>query len=417
MATFIQTINPTPFGYFDSDATFINEADPMVLFVKRKLGDDVISVELTKKMIWACFEEATLEYGDQMMRYKLKSELANLLGLPTVYSATIVSGTVSASYSITNVYPKKTFEFLMRQAEPYASYAGQGGSYDNYITYIDLVDGQQDYNLYTDLKFGEGPLSGSAFYSNLPTAQQGKIRVLEVMHFSPLAAQHFLLNASNVTNFLATQFNYESYVNSTVFYVLPVFEDILRRSMLETAYRVRRSNYSYQIMGTKLRLYPIPQLGPTFQLRIYLKVGTPQDPTNSSVGGGSGSVSGSTDATLYGISMPSQVPFTNVQYGLINSMGKNWIRQYTLALAREVLGLVRSKFKTIPIPSADLVLNGEELIAQGREDKEKLKSDLKDLIDSLTYDKLLEIEAGKAENMNKMLKYIPMPIGKSIVIG
>jgi hypothetical protein len=414
MSNFSTTINPTPFGYFDGDAIFALEADPMVQFVKRKLGDDVISVELTKKQVWACFEEATLEYGDAMLRYKLKSELANLLGLPNVYSASIISGSVSASFSMTNLYPRNTFEFLMRQAEPYASYAGQGGSYDAYLTYIDLVESQQDYDMYATMRYATGPLSGSLFYDNLPSTQQGKLRILEVMHFSPLAAQHFLLNASNVTNFLATEFNYESYVNSTVFYVLPVFEDILRRSMLDTAYRVRRSNYSYQIMGRFLRLYPIPQftslsLG---QLRVYLRVAPPQDALNSNVG-----TSGSTDATLYGISMPSQLPFTNLQYGMINAMGRNWIRKYTLALSREVLGLVRSKFKSIPIPNAELILNGEELVAQGREEKDKLKTELFELIDSLTYDKLLSIEAEKAQNLNTVLKLIPMPIGKSIITG
>jgi glycosyltransferase involved in cell wall biosynthesis len=108
-------------------------------------------------------------------------------------------------------------------------------------------------------------------------AKHLKLKIAEVFHFEPLAAQHFLLNASNITNFLATNFNYESYVNSTVFYVLPVFEDVLRRGMLETAFRVRRSNYSYEIMGRKLRIYPIPttdlQTG-----RLYIKVVKPQKP-------------------------------------------------------------------------------------------------------------------------------------------
>jgi hypothetical protein len=63
MSTFISTLNPTPFSFFDSDTTFQSEADAMVTFVKRRLGDDILSVELTKKQIWACFEEAFLEYG------------------------------------------------------------------------------------------------------------------------------------------------------------------------------------------------------------------------------------------------------------------------------------------------------------------------------------------------------------------
>jgi hypothetical protein len=135
MANFAQTVAPTPFGFFDADTQFQLEADSMVTFVKRKLGDDVLSVELTKRMIWACFEEAVLEYGNLINEYQLRSELANLLGMTTVFSGTIVSGVLSSSVSVTNLYPRRTFEFLMRQAEPYAGYTGVGGAYDTYLGY------------------------------------------------------------------------------------------------------------------------------------------------------------------------------------------------------------------------------------------------------------------------------------------
>ena len=231
MPSFVQTLQPTPFGFFDADAHFQVEADSMVTFVKRKLGDDVLSVELTRKEIWACFEEACCEYSRKIHEMKIQSELANVLGMPT------------GSNDLTNAYPHQTLEFLMRQASPYSTYAGVGGNYDATLGYIDLVGGKQDYNIYTDLKEA---VSGSVIYQTMPVKSQ--IRVIDVFHFEPLAAQHFLLNASNMTNFLATNFNYESYVNSTIFYVLPIFEDVLRRGMLESAFRVRRSHYSYEIL-------------------------------------------------------------------------------------------------------------------------------------------------------------------------
>lgn len=409
MATFAQTLAPTSFGFFDADTSFQVEADSMVTFVKRKLGDDVLSVELTKREIWTCFEEATLEYGNLINQYKLRSELANLLGLPQVYSGSVINGVFVASSSISTTYPRRTLEFLMRQAEPYSEYAGNGGSYDTYMTYLDVVTGQQDYNIYTALKRGDGDMSGSLFFDTLPagSAQQGKLRVLEVFHFSPIAAQQMLLNASNITNFLATEFNYESYVNSTVFYVLPVFEDVLRRGMLDMASRVRRSNFYYQLIGRNLRIYPTPVNGPYLVDKIWLRVATGLDPTNPSIN----------DATLQGIAGPSQVPFTNIQFNGINDMGRQWIRQFCLALSKELLGITRSKMKTIPIPGADLQLNGEELIASAREDKAKMHDELKDLIESLTYDKLIALEADKADNINRQLKYIPMPVGKAIIIG
>jgi hypothetical protein len=408
MATFLETLNPTPFGFFDSDPDFQSESDPMITFVKRKLGDDVLSVELTKKEIWSCFEEACLEYARRVHEMRTKNELINVLGLPT------------GSTDLTNKYPKRTLEFLFRMAEPYASYAGVGGSHNALEAYIDLEIGRQDYDIYKELKVFSGSLSGSNLYESLPSGSKGKIRVLEVMHFEPLASQQFLLNASNITNFLATNFNYESYVNSTVFYVLPVFEDVLRRQMLETAFRVRRSNYSYRIMGSRLRIYPIPSsdlnIGKLF-LRVVagqqnpLESGQPDDGSELPIG------IPYEDDTICGISGPNDIPFGQMPYETITEPGRQWIRQYTLALAKELLGLIRSKFDSVPVPNAEVKLNGSELVTQAREDRDRLVDQLLEFLDELTYDKIMEREASIAENVQKQLKFTPMPVGKGILIG
>jgi hypothetical protein len=390
MATFVNTIGPTPFGFFDADAQFQAEADSMITYVKRKLGDDVLSVELTKKEIWACFEEAVCEYSRLIHETKIVSELTNVLGSQT------------GSVNITNKYTQRSLEYLLRMAEPYATNAFVGGSENAIFGYFDLVAGQQDYDIYKDLK---DVVSGSNVYDSL--SQKGKLRVVELFHCEPLAAQQFLLNASNITNFLATNFNYESYVNSSIFYVLPIFEDVLRRGMLESAFRVRRSHYSYEIMGSKLRIYPIPvtdlQVG-----KLYCKVLPPQNPLSPSAYG---------DQTIYGISGASNVPLDNLPFNTINQPGRQWIRQYTLALSRELLGLIRSKFQNIPIPNADLQLNGDALVTQGREDKEKLQTQMKEFLSQLTHQKLLEADAAAAESLNKQLKYVPMPKGHTISIG
>lgn len=401
MPTFAETISPTPFGFFDSDTQFQTEADGMVTFVKRKLGDDVLSVELTKKEIWACFEEACCEYSRLVHEMKIESELINVLGLPT------------GSTDLTNIYPRQSLEYLIRQAEPYATEAFLGGPYDAQLGYIDLVNGQQDYNIYDDIK---DAVSGSNMWQSIPADRRGRMKIVELFHFEPTAAQHSLLNASNITNFLATQFNYESYVNSTVFYVLPVFEDVLRRGMLETAFRVRRSNYSYEVIGSKLRIYPAPVM--TGQLgKLFIKVFA-QPPNPVSPNGIGGSMSGSYgDSTLYGISGPSNVPLNNIPFRTITQPGRQWIRQYTLALAKETLGLIRGKLKSIPVPNAELQLNGEELRSDGREDQNRLRDQIKEWLEKLTNKALMEQQASLAESMQKQLKYIPFPLGKSIIIG
>ena len=142
MPSFANTSNPTPFGFFDSDTDFQIEADAMVTFVKRKLGDDILSVELTKKQIWSCFEEAFCHYGAVINEHQAKSQLANLLGAAT---GSLLSGSEQR-------LPRENFEFMLRRAEPYAMDAGLGGSYNTLSGSIDMEDGRQDYDLYTELK-------------------------------------------------------------------------------------------------------------------------------------------------------------------------------------------------------------------------------------------------------------------------
>lgn len=398
MTSFALTPNPTPFGVFDADPQFQSDADSMVVFVKRKLGDDVLSVELTKKQIWACFEEAVLEYSRLINESRIKSELVVVLGTPTGSSGSV---------DLSTTYVRQTLEFLMRMSEAYSSYGGYGGSYNLKLGYFDLKIGVQDYDIYSDLMSAD--VSGSRLIDTLPSGSRGKLRVLDVMHFEPLAAQQFLLNASNVTNFLATNFNYESYVNSTVFYVLPVFEDVLRRGMLEESFRVRRSHYSYEITGTKLRIYPMPNSGLTLG-HLYIRVMPPQDPTTPSYASGSYG-----DDSMGGVTGPSNAPYGVLKYKDINSPGRQWIRDYCFALCRELLGLIRSKFESIPIPNSEVRLNGDNLVSQAREDKEKLIQQLLDFLSALTRDKLAEIQASLAENVAKQLKYVPIP--KMIWIG
>ncbi len=420
MSTFTQTVNPTPFGLFDSDPVFAWECDSAYTWVRRRLGDDIVTVELTKKQIYSAVEEAYLEYGRLVGQNQISSQIASLLGIPQAFSGSVVNGTLSSSYSMTGLYPQESFDFLMRQADAYAAYTGLGGNYDIYTSYIDLVAGQQDYNLYTDMKRGDGPLSGSSFMTTVPSSSlDSKIRVYEVFHFEPLASQHYLLNASNITNFLATEFNYESYVNTTVFYVLPVYEDVLRRGMLETAHRVRRSHYSYKIQGRNLRIFPTPSNNTmaTQTNRVWLKVALNFDNYSSFNPAQAPYGYGSTVATSARIATPGQVPITIVPPSSINEVGRQWIRQYYLAIAKETLGRVRSKFKSIPIPNSDLTLDGESLVQEGREEQEKLRTTFVEWLQSLTYDQIIEKQASKAEAMARVMKYIPMPMGQVIKIG
>jgi len=168
---------------------------------------------------------------------------------------------------------------------------------------------------------------------------------------------------------------------------------------------VRRSNYSYKIMGRNFRVYPTPST--EGRTELYLRVQFQANPLSSSI----------PDSTIYGVSNMSNVPFGNLQYGKINSIARQWIRQYTLAISSEMLGNIRSKFSTVPIPGNDLTLNGSDLVSRGREDQTKLNTELREMLESMTYDKIVETEATRAENIMKQLRMIPVPNGKAIFTG
>ena len=183
MANFLNTQNPTPFGFFDSDRDFQVEADSMVVFVKRKLGDDILSVELTNKQIWAGFEESMLEYSSIINQYQAKSQLSNLLGEAT-----------GSLEGMENKFFRESVEFMLRRAEPYAMEAGLGGSFNMMSGSIKLEKGRQDYDIYTELKDS----SGVALFDREDTPKS-KMKIMEVFHFSPQAAYRFFDSTSAIT--------------------------------------------------------------------------------------------------------------------------------------------------------------------------------------------------------------------------
>jgi len=382
VATFTETTGRTPFGIYDDESEFATDANNIVTYVKRKLGDDILSVELTKKQIWANFEEATLEYSSILNQYQAKSQLVNFLGYTT--------GSMSGSEE---KFIRENLEFLGRFAEPYAMEAGIGGSYNSLSGSIDLEIGRQDYDIYTELSGANGGLFDNT---------KGKLKIEEVFHYNPQAAYRFF-DTTSAINYLNNEFSFESFTPETVFYILPVYEDLLRGGQLDLSNRVRRSNFSYKITGTNFRVYPIP----TKAQKLFLRIRQYPDPTSPSY----------RDDTVHGVSNMSNLPFGNVKYNRINSIGRQWIRSYTLAISMEQLGYIRGKFGSIPVPNSDVTLNSSDLISNGRSDRDGLKEKLREMLDSMTYDKLIETQSNRAELIQKQLKFVPIPNGKAIFIG
>lgn len=391
MATFANTTSPTSFGFFDNETAFQIEADAMVTFVKRHLGDSVLSVELTKKQIWDAFEFSTLEFSRLINQYEAKSNLSSLLGSAT--------GSLSGS---TGKYLRQNLEFLTRQAEPYAWEAGIGGSYTSISGSITLEPLRQDYDLYEDLRNEDG----ARLSELMPSGTRGKLKIREVFHVSPHAAYRYYGSTSGIS-FLQNNFSFESFTPETIFYVLPVFEDILRAGQMDISQRVRRSNYSYKITGKSIRIHPIPTEVDRVARKLFIRVDLPPDPTSPEY----------EDDSVNGVSNISNAPYGNLEYTNINSIGRQWIRKHTLAVCKEMLGYVRGKFKEVPIPSGQTTLNGDELMTHGREDRDNLVTQMIELMETLTHKALAVEDVEKGEALLRQLRLIPMPNGMAIFTG
>ena len=390
----------TPFGVFDSDPQFASDADKVADFVRKKMGEPVLEVYLSSSQIYASFEQACLEYSAMVNSYQAKSVLATYLGSPT--------GTLSGAE---NKFPKAVLALEQREADPWAAEGMVNSSLTLFTGSIMLNCGQQIYDIPTWISTHDvsGNLvpSGSATSSiGLPPQWDGvgHIRIREVYHNNPLQAYRFFGTTSGL-NYLNNQFRFESFTPETLFYLLPIWEDVLRGMQFKTSNTVRRSNYSFDLHGNSIRLYPVPQMSMLLWFTFTI------DATPTNVKGQPGATQGAVENPGYnGVSNLSNIPFGNIQYSLLNSISKQWIWNMALAFAKEVEGQIRSKMGTIPIPNGELTMNGPQLIQDARGEMEALRGQLKELLEETTYQKLMEQEAEKARNLQETWKGAPLGI-------
>lgn len=380
----------TAFGVFDADPVFQADADRLVRYVSVKLGggavrplpgesgedDQHVQVELSATDVYTCFEEAAVEYGAIVNAYQAKSSLSAFLGS--------VTGTLTGGQ---NRYPRQSLEWARRQAQPFGEEAYVGGDRALMSASIDLKAGVQNYDLQQLLA---------------PTGSDGlpaRLVIRQVFHFSPFASFRFFGTTAAI-NYLNGQFNFQSFTPESVFYMLPVWEDVLRGAQFELSNKVRRSNYSYELHGANnmLRIMPFPtQDNRLFITYNLLDASTfPLDPT---------------DSMSFGVSNLSDIPFGNIEYSKLNSIARQWIWKMTLALSKEVLGLIRRKMLAIPLAGGEaLQLDGSELVTDARGEMEALRGELRDLLESMTYEKLAAKEAEQAESLLRVLSGVPMKI-------
>ncbi len=368
-ASFRDVVNPTPFGLYDADPQFQHDADAMVRFVFTKLGGRVLGLEITNREVYSAFEESLLEFGAMVSSYQAKSIITSILGVPT--------GSIG---NINGVMPRFSLEQISRQAEAYSSEALVGGSRTLHSASIQIKDGVQKYDL-------------QALLSQSGQIQAGqRIRPEEVFHFSPTAAYRFF-DTNSAINYLNSEFHFESFTPETVFYMLPVWEDVLRATEMKMSQKIRRSNYSWNIINNVLTVLPVPQMNMPLYFTYYIAGDDPwaNQPTGVATN-------------------LSNIPVGQLNYSSTNSIGQQWIRRFAFALVKETLGQIRSKSLGVPIPNGTLTLNGLELVAQAREEMQFLREDLRTLLESMTYSALSKQEMDQSDAIQKQLNKVPIPI-------
>jgi hypothetical protein len=207
----------------------------------------------------------------------------------------------------------------------------------------------------------------------------------------------FATTGLGLTN-LMSEFGFDGYSPPVTFVMMPAFEDLLRIQAIEINDMIRKSQYSFTVSNNVVRFTPIFKESTSVWFDYVV--------VNDKQSGLSLMQSGSENST---VSDFSNIPYDNIQYKNINSIGRNWVYRYTLALAKEVLGNIRSKYENIPIPDAQIRLDGDALRRESAQEKDNLIKEIRETLEQTGHQAQMKKHMENAEAMQAMFKYIPVP--------
>jgi hypothetical protein len=410
-------IDSFPFGtyanenyWFDSTGAvdssqvdlFLSGSGDQVAYTYRKLGGDVLDIELTKEQVFSSYEEACLEYSYLLNIHQSKNVLSNVLGGTTgsfnedgmITEAAGTNGTIDKTVHLSTKYPRFDFAYARRVTEGISEEARVGGEARVYSASFTVVADQQDYNL-QNLIGQDATWRATLGLTVAPNTDAPKLLIKKVFFQTPKTMWNYYgyYGGVNVMGNLST---YGQYSDDSTYELVPTWQNKLQAKAFEESLYVRASHSSYEIKNNRLRIFPTP--GDSTPALMWIEFTVPNDTwvedSTASIG-------------VSGINNMSTIPLQNIPYKNINSIGKQWIRRFALALSKEVLGLIRSKFATIPIPGNDLSLNGDALVSAGKEEQAALRDELKETLDELTYGKLMAGDAEVVENSNAVMQKVP----------
>ncbi len=393
-----------PFGIYTASSEFLTGAARQVNYVFKKLGGDVVDIELTNDNVYAAYEEAVLEYSYIVNMHQGKNVLSDTLGKLTGtfdHKGQIVTGPASASLQ----YPRITLSYANKIGDGVSTLAGIGGTTRIYSASFTTVKNQQDYDLQTivsaasntglDDNGGVVPYAGKVGDS--------RIIIDKVYYRSPIAMWRFY-GYYGAIGVVGNYSSYGQYADDSTFEIVPAWQNKLQAMMYEDNLYTRVSHYSYEIINNRLRLYPTPRGQDNFAGyldRVWFRF---------RIADNSWGESGDVNTGVTGVNNINTLPFDNIPYANINSMGKQWIRNYALALCKEMLGQIRGKFQTVPIPGESVTLNYSSLLSEAQKEKDDLRQGLTDMLKEIEYTELSKKDQEKVTAAEETLRRSPLPI-------
>jgi hypothetical protein len=368
----------TPFGYYDLDPQFQSDGPKVANYCARKLGYPVMDVELQDINFYTCFEEAVSVYSEELYQSKIKDNYLGLEGAPT-------------GSQLNNTVVVPSLNSIVTIADNYGAQVGIGGTIEYYSGSLHLTSSIQVYDM-QKWAVDNGHISGS-----------DRIVIQEVSYKgNPAVNQYYDPFIGGSINYQgATEnFGWSSYSPGLNFTLFPVYWDIQRIQEIEMSNTVRRSWFSFEITNNKLTILPKPE---SDDMRVWIKYSKKSDfadPTKNSPYGNNKSL----------VTNPSNVPYGTITYVQINQPGKQWIFEYTLALASELLGLIRGKYTQVPAPGSEVTLNGADLISKGQAQQQALRERLRQDFEDMSRRAQLERKQSENQSISSTLSEVPMMV-------
>ena len=372
-SSFATVTNPTPFALYDADTSFIADADNISDWCAKRLGYPLVDIELQDVNFYTCFEEAVNEYGAQLYNFQIINNFHTLQGTTTgsTFNNQLISPNLGGTINISDQYGNETY--------------GGGGDYKKETGSLEVSAGVQRYDLLSSVS---SSISGSE-----------AVYMKRIYHYQPAAINRYFdpyAGTGTGIQSLMQTFGFGNYSPGVNFMLMPMFFDALKIQAIELNDAIRKSAYHFEIVNNRyLKLFPIPKTGATLHFEYVLKsvANAPVKDTSTDL-----------------ITDISNVPYTNPTYAFINEPGKQWIRRYCLALAKEMLGSVRGKYQTVPIPGDSTTLDYSRLLSEAKAEKEGLITELKELLESTTRLKQLERKNQEAQQTQETYYKVPYHI-------